>query len=292
MNLSRAAVRVVALLGTVLCIRTALGAEGTAPAASETAVPPGDEIIVHGKALEKLKLRIKRAEDDVYTRFNEINGDDSYDIHCYERAFTGSRIKKHVCMSNAARAADIAIAEASVRALQGPIVAGRSDGTTNTFVTGTPGGETALAQSEHAKQLDTERRVQAELRRLAHEDPALRAAVGRLGQAYRALDAVAGSRPGETSYVEQSGEHELPFDAQHLFEVHVGNVAWSHSLTERVAAARIRAGADPRPAHRMRQDCGEARLQGGRRVDHSRLLGRVQASGECEARDHLRALRV
>ena len=233
MNLSRAAVRVVALLGTVLCIRTALGAEGTAPAASETAVPPGDEIIVHGKALEKLKLRIKRAEDDVYTRFNEINGDDSYDIHCYERAFTGSRIKKHVCMSNAARAADIAIAEASVRALQGPIVAGRSDGTTNTFVTGTPGGETALAQSEHAKQLDTERRVQAELRRLAHEDPALRAAVGRLGQAYRALDAVAGSRPGETSYVEQSGEHELPFDAQHLFEVHVGNVAWSHSLTSR-----------------------------------------------------------
>ena len=229
MSLSRAALRAAALLGAAFCIRMAVGQAATAPAASEPATSPGDEIIVRGRALEGLKLRIERAEDDVYTRFNEINSDDSYDIHCYERAPAGTRIKKRMCVSNAARAADIAIAEASVRALQGPLVAG-SDGTT---ATATPGGVTAFAQQQHAKQLDTERRIRDELRRLAYDDPALGAAVGRLGDAYRALDVVAGSRPGETLYTELDGAQALPFDAQHLFEVQVGNVAWSHSLTAR-----------------------------------------------------------
>ena len=169
MSLSRAALRAAASLGAAFCIRMAVGQAATAPAASEPATSPGDEIIVRGRALEGLKLRIERAEDDVYTRFNEINSDDSYDIHCYERAPAGTRIKKRMCLSNAARAADIAIAEASVRALQGPLVAG-SDGTT---ATATPGGVTAFAQQQHAKQLDTERRIRDELRRLAYDDPAL-----------------------------------------------------------------------------------------------------------------------
>lgn len=179
-----------ALFVTAFGIHIALGADEPASARSEPAVPPGDEIIVRGKALEGLKLRIERAEDDVYARFNEINSDDSYDIHCYERAPAGSRIKKRVCPSN------------------------------------------ALAQRQHAQQLDTERRVQAELLQLAHDDPALGAAVGRLGVAYRALNVVTESQAGETSQAELNAE-ELPFDAQHLFEVRVGNVAWSHSLTSR-----------------------------------------------------------
>src|SRR5262245_52832236 len=115
----RAQLQALALLGAALCFRTALHADETAPAASKPTSPPEDEIIVQGKALEGLRLRIERAEEDVYTRFNEINSDDSHDIHCYQRVPRGSHIEKRVCVSNAARAADIAIAAATVRSLQG-----------------------------------------------------------------------------------------------------------------------------------------------------------------------------
>ena len=222
MKPSPAQLRAVALLGA-LCFCTALHAQETAPAASPPAAAPEDEIIVHGKALENLRVRVERAEDDVYTRFNEINSDDSYDIHCYDRMQRGSHIKKRVCLSNGARTADVAIAQATVFALQG--------GTTGEGVSLAPGGQTGLAQAQYAKQLEIEQRVRNELARLAQEDPALRADVERLGEAYRALDVVAGSRPGETLYAELGGDKKLPFDAQHLFEVRVGNVAWSHALT-------------------------------------------------------------
>lgn len=206
------------LLGAALCLRTALHAQEAAPAVSEPAAPSEDVIIVREKQLEELRLQIERAEDDVFGRFNEINSDDSYDIHCYERAPRNSHIEKRVCLSNAARAADTAIANATVRAMQGSAV----------------GGNTASAQAQHARQLDTERRVQDELRRLAQDDPALRANVARLGDAYRALNMVVGSQPGETLYAElYAGAAELPFAAQHLLEVRVGNVSWRHALTSR-----------------------------------------------------------
>jgi hypothetical protein len=221
MKRSCAQVQAVALLGA-LCFCTALHAQEAAPAVSPPAVTPEDEIVVHGKALENLRVRIERAEDDVYTRFNEINSDDSYDIHCYDRMQKGSHIKKRVCLSNAARAADVGIAQATVFALQG--------GTTGDGVALAPGGQTGVAQAQYAKQLEVEQRVRTELARLAQEDPALRADVERLGDAYRALDVVAGSRPGETLYAELGADKKLP-DAQHLFEVRVGNVAWRHALT-------------------------------------------------------------
>jgi hypothetical protein len=90
-----------------------------------------------------------------------------------------------------------------------------------------------LAQSQRVKQIATERRVQDELRRLAQDDPALKADVVRLGEAYRALEAVSGSRSGATASSELDADKQLPFDAQHLFEVRVGDAAWSHVLTSR-----------------------------------------------------------
>jgi len=219
-TLSRTQRLAVTLVGA-LCLGTALHAQEAATAVPEP-VTPEDEIIVQGKALENLRVRVERAEDDVFTRFNEINSDDSHDIHCYDRVQRGSHIKKRVCLSNAARAADTSIAQATVFALQG--------GTTGDGVSLAPGGQTGLAQAQYAKQLEMEQRVRSELARLAQEDPALRADVERLGEAYRALDAVAGSRPGETLYAEIGADEKLPFEAQRLFEVRVGNVAWSHVL--------------------------------------------------------------
>jgi len=173
MKSRRAQVLAVALLGA-LYFRTALHAQETAPAVSAPAVAPEDEIIVRGKALEDLRFRIERAEDDVYTRFNEINSDDSYDIHCYDWVQNGSHIKKRVCLSNGARAADVAAAQATVFSLQGA--------TTGDGVGLAPGGQAGVAQAAREKQIEVEQRVRKELLRLAQEDPALRADVERLGE--------------------------------------------------------------------------------------------------------------
>ena len=57
-----------------------------------------EEIVVHGhKSLIDLKHEMYEAEEVVYGVFNSLNSDDDDDIHCYEEAPTGSKIKKRVC---------------------------------------------------------------------------------------------------------------------------------------------------------------------------------------------------
>jgi hypothetical protein len=192
----------------------AVRAQEAAPTATDESTPT-DEIIVRGKKLEELRVRIERAEDDVYARFNEINGDDSHDIHCYQREPTGSRIERRTCLSNAARAMDTAFADTTVRDLQSRV-------------------SSHTPQQYRAKQLRTEKLVGDELRRLAHEDPALGAAMVRLGQAYRAEELMTGAKPDWTLYREEhAGGEGLPFDARHVFEVRIGSTEWSHKLTTR-----------------------------------------------------------
>lgn len=57
-----------------------------------------DEIVVVSKkSLGQLRLELWAAEDRAYELFNELNGDDDYDIHCYREAPTGSRVLRRVC---------------------------------------------------------------------------------------------------------------------------------------------------------------------------------------------------
>lgn len=63
-----------------------------------------DEIIVYGsKSLNQLRLEMNRAEEIVFDRFNSLNSDDEYDIHCYKEAKIGSRIKRRICRANYVR---------------------------------------------------------------------------------------------------------------------------------------------------------------------------------------------
>jgi hypothetical protein len=230
-TLERATTLAICALCAAVALRTAIEAQESAPTAAAQSAPT-EEIIVLGKQLEELRIRIERAEDDVYSRFNEINGNDAYDIHCYERAGMGSHIQRRTCLSNAWRQMDAAVAEATVRDLQsasgGPAAPQGSQ----------PAGGTPAAshipQQYRAKQLRTEKLVADELRRLAHEDPELGAAMVRLGQAYQAEELMTGSRADWTLYREvTAGDQGLPFDAQHLFEVRIGATQWSQKLSTR-----------------------------------------------------------
>jgi hypothetical protein len=71
----------------------------------ETATPqqaPGvfEELVVAGRRPENLRVEIERLEVAVYERFNALNTNDEYDIHCSERAPTGSNIPLRTCAPN------------------------------------------------------------------------------------------------------------------------------------------------------------------------------------------------
>jgi hypothetical protein len=56
-----------------------------------------DEVIVPGWKPENLRVEIERLEADVYQRFNALNSDDDFDIHCFKQAPTGSNIPLRTC---------------------------------------------------------------------------------------------------------------------------------------------------------------------------------------------------
>jgi hypothetical protein len=209
-----------------LALSAVSGAQEGAPATSQ---PVDEEIIVVGRALRELRFRIERAENDVYARFNEINSNDLYDMHCYERPPGGSRMVTRRCLSNAWRKADIAFADATVRDLQSSSVAENMSGA---IIGGA--GYSHIPQQYRAKQLRTEGLVIDEMRRLAGEDPILREAMARLGQAYHARGIVADDRSDFTLYRELTpGDESLAFGARRVVEVQIGSSAWTHSLAAR-----------------------------------------------------------
>jgi hypothetical protein len=59
-----------------------------------------DEVIVPGSKPENLRVEIERLEADVYERFNALNSDDDFDIHCFKQAPTGSNIPVRNCAPN------------------------------------------------------------------------------------------------------------------------------------------------------------------------------------------------
>jgi hypothetical protein len=240
-----AAAVVVTALFAGLNSRVAFG-DGEQLAASGDNGQADEEVIVRGQARGRIRLEIQRAEDAVYDRFNEINSNDLYDIHCYERTVIDTHIKRRICQSNAWRRYDAAMGEATVRGLQSGVAGGN--------------GEFAQAQGLVASQLATERLIRKEMASLARSDPKLAAAMVRLGQAYRADELVRGSPPDSTLYREiDAGEEDLPGGAARRFEVRIGEVAWSHPLTSRTFTIQ---GVEGR-IRSMRLDCdkGEQKLE-------------------------------
>lgn len=56
-----------------------------------------DEVIVRGTRLWQLREAIVEAEDRFYARYNELNKNDDFDIHCRREAPIGTRLKKRIC---------------------------------------------------------------------------------------------------------------------------------------------------------------------------------------------------
>jgi hypothetical protein len=183
---------------------------------------PLDEIIVRGRVGE-LRRQMLLAEDAVHARFNEINSDDDFDIHCLMERRHGSRIEERVCRSNSWREQEANMAQAIVRGMQ----AGSPSA-------GTPSGEGIGTWAMfRAEQLRMQRLLQAEVRRLGTQDQQLTEALLRLEQARWALATPRAQSRWTLGQEVTSDGGALPYDAQQMFEVRIGSQPWSHFLRQR-----------------------------------------------------------
>lgn len=83
-----------------LVVLVGLGAPALTQEAAAQQPAAIDEIIVPGQTPENLRLEIERLEVAVYDRFNALNSNDDFDIHCASRAPTGSNIPVRTCAPN------------------------------------------------------------------------------------------------------------------------------------------------------------------------------------------------
>jgi len=210
-QLSSVLAPIAVLWGTAFFSNLATADDDAVAPPPTAAAPDEDQIIVRGKPIEQLRLRIRIAEDAFYSRFNEINSDDRYDVDCFMRAETGTRIKHRICEYKGQRELDENYGAALLGAMNGQ--------------TGPP-PELFLAA-----RYEVEKSGGDEMRRLPATDPVLKEDLLRLGQAYQALDTVTGSRETWTLEHEILGDAQgLPFGARHMVDVRVGVEPWTHSL--------------------------------------------------------------
>lgn len=212
----RQIVTVTALCGACLIGGVAHGQQGgDADPGAESSARADEEVVVRGRSRTMLRLQIRLAEDAIYSRFNDINGDDEYDIVCRREKLTGSNIPRRVCQPNFWRTAQAHAGEEAVRQLQGSF---------------------ALSAQQFEAEAVTKRRLLAKkMEQLIKEDPQLRQAVARLVSLKQA------ARNGETPIVPTASserdaadaEEPLPYDAAAVTDVQIGRKAWNHALTRR-----------------------------------------------------------
>lgn len=209
----RKAATVSVLLGAAALRSVAVGGEPDADQAASATTAP-DEIIVLGR-INELRRELERAEEAFYERFNEINSDDRFDIHCRMETRIDSHIPDRVCIANSWREQDSNYGQALLREWR---------------------GETGnIPQQYRAEQLRMHRLLREEMRRLATEDEQLHEAVVHLGDAQRAYAEATGGGPSRTLWREvMPGPDGLPFGAQQVFEVLIGRQPWSHPLRHRI----------------------------------------------------------
>ena len=83
-----------------LLLVVGLGASVMAQEAAPTPQAVVDEVIVPGSRPENLRVEIERLERVVYERWNALNSNDEFDVHCLDSEPTGSNITQTRCAPN------------------------------------------------------------------------------------------------------------------------------------------------------------------------------------------------
>ncbi|HEU4620493.1 MAG TPA: hypothetical protein VFV10_20835 [Gammaproteobacteria bacterium] len=196
-------------------------ASSSEPSAASDRSPPAavnDQVIVRGRSRAELRAEILKAEDAFFDRFNEINGNDDFDIHCRDEVPINSHIPRHKCEANFWRKTESDAGQALLRQIRGEAA---------------PDPQAFFGEGYYKDGL-----MAKEMRRLVAEDPELRAALVRFGTL---KEAEQGGRPepARTKTVSSettADEKPLPYDAKVEADVRIGREPWSHALTQRTFA--------------------------------------------------------
>jgi hypothetical protein len=190
-------------------------AADAADAAAETQTPVDEEVIVHGQSRAMLRFQIQQAEQAVFDRFNEINSNDEFDIHCRREQLTGSHIPRRVCQANFWRDAQATAGEETARGLQG--------------------GASFDAQQFLGEATYKRRLLEKEIKRLATEDDDFMHALTRLADLKQAMQTreLPPDLSATASREATPSEGPLPYDASFKTDVRMGRKPWSHALTRR-----------------------------------------------------------
>lgn len=206
-------------VGALLCSGFAapsVMAEGAAPDAAaestaETAVD--EELVVRGQRRSELRAELRRAEDAVYSRFNDINSRDEFDIVCKSEAPMNSAIARRMCLPRFWRETHANI--------------GRD---TYLWITdGYSGSSDPYLNEAYTKQ----ELLEEELRRLVAEDEELLQALRRFVGLKQALDGRDPLDPPllRTAWSERTPDGgPLPYDAARIVNVEIGAEPWIGEL--------------------------------------------------------------
>ncbi len=156
--------RIACLFALWFGLATSAAAQDAPPAAEPRSGADVEELIVPGRAPANLRLEIQRLETAVYDRFNALNGNDDFDIHCFERAPTGSNIPLRTCAPNF-------VIEAEARAARNMLKDGRGSNANNFNR-----AELNLSMEQKSRELTEE------MQRVAREDEQLLRDLARLAE--------------------------------------------------------------------------------------------------------------
>ncbi len=202
-----------ALCATLLCAG-ALAQQPEGAADGHRPPPVGDEVIVIGKSPGQIRVEMEHAEEAVYDRFNALNSDHQFDVHCRWEIPINSHISRRGCQPNFLRDAEAKAGRETLRARQG----------------GGIGIDPAsfLTAGDYKIGL-----MREQMRRVAAEDEQFQTELVRFVKLKEALEGLARS-PSSTKAVATAGRNgSLPYDAALAADVHVGRHPWRHALTHR-----------------------------------------------------------
>jgi len=110
---------------------------------------------VSGRRPANLRVEIERLEEAVYERFNALNSDDEFDIHCLKQAPTGSNIPLRTCAPNF-------------------VIRAESSSATKMLTDGRSGDGNNYSRADHQMLMEEKsRKLTEEIQRVAREDELL-----------------------------------------------------------------------------------------------------------------------
>jgi len=188
---------------------------GNADEDAGPAIEVDEEVVVRGRSRAVLRAQIELAEEALYARFNEINSNDEFDIHCRRVTPINSHISRRVCEPNFWRTVQARVGEETVRALQG--------------------SASLPTEMFFAEGYMKYQQLEEEMRRLAAEDEELRRSLVRLTRLIEARrgDSLPPSLLNTVSIQDKPEETELPYDAALRTRVRIGGDPWTYTLALR-----------------------------------------------------------